>query len=52
MIEWEKDFDPTERFTEKDVILITHGDLIQNGDQFPLEFLADFSEQYLKGAIL
>ena len=51
MIEWEKDFDPTERFTEKDVFLITYGDLIQNGDQLPLELLSDFSEQYLKGAI-
>ena len=51
MIECEKDFDPTERFTEKDVFLITYGDLIQNGDQLPLELLSDFSEQYLKGAI-
>jgi len=51
MIAWEKDFVPEERFTEKDVILITYGDLIQSQDCLPLEILADFSETYLKGAI-
>ena len=29
MIEAEKNFDPEERFTEKDLILITYGDLLQ-----------------------
>jgi len=51
MIEWEKNFDPTIRFTEKDVILITYGDLIQSTDHLPLDILADFSEKYLKGTI-
>ena len=51
MMGWEKDFDPKERFTEKDVILITYGDLIQSKDHLPLEILADFLEKYLKGAI-
>ena len=51
MIEWEKGLDPTDRFTEKDVILITYGDLIRSEDQPPLEILADFSEKHLKGAI-
>jgi len=51
MIEKEKDFDPTKRFSEKDVILIAYGDLIQSEDHLPLETLADFSKRFLKGAI-
>ncbi|MBT3258620.1 MAG: sugar phosphorylase [Deltaproteobacteria bacterium] len=51
MIEWEKQFHPADRFTEKDVVLITYGDMIQGEGQLPLEILADFSEKYLKGAI-
>ncbi|MEA2039866.1 MAG: sugar phosphorylase [Thermodesulfobacteriota bacterium] len=51
MIEQERDFNPTERFTEKDIILITYGDLIQGDDQLPLEVLADFSDTYLNGGI-
>lgn len=31
MIEQERDLDPSERFSEKDVILITYGDLIRGG---------------------
>ena len=51
MIEWEKGFDPTQRFTEKDVILITYGDLILNKDRLPLETLSRFCSKYLKRAI-
>jgi len=51
MIEWGKGLNPAERFTEKDVILITYGDLIQDGIHLPLDILADFSEKYLKGNI-
>jgi sucrose phosphorylase len=51
MIEREKDSDPSERFTETDVILITYGDLIQGDGQLPLEVLADFVDRYLKGCI-
>ena len=50
MIKTEKSFNPRERFTEKDVILITYGDLIQAEDDKPLEILADFTK-YLKDAI-
>jgi sucrose phosphorylase len=51
MIEWEKGFDPTQRFTEEDVFLITYGDLIKGKDEPPLETLADFCRNYLKDAI-
>ena len=51
MIEREMGLRPSDRFTEKDVILITYGDLIQGDDQLPLEVLADFTHTYLKGAI-
>src|SRR4030042_62775 len=47
MIQWEKGFVPSERFTEKDVVLITYGDLIQDETERPLETLADLSKLYL-----
>ncbi len=50
MIHMEKTFNANERFTEKDVILITYGDLIQGRRRKPLEILADFTK-YLKEAI-
>ena len=50
MIHMEKTFNANERFTEKDVILITYGDLIQGRRRKPLEILADFTK-YLKDAI-
>ena len=50
MIHMEKTFNVNERFTEKDVILITYGDLIQGRRRKPLEILADFTK-YLKDAI-
>jgi len=51
MIEQEKGFDPKNRFSQEDVILITYGDLIQGQDTPPLEVLEDFSNTYLKGAV-
>jgi len=50
MIQIDAAFNAHERFTEKDVILITYGDLIQDQHRKPLEILADFTK-YLKGAI-
>ena len=50
MIQLDEAFNAHERFTEKDVILITYGDLIQGKNRKPLEILADFTK-YLKGAI-
>jgi len=51
MIQWEKTFDIKERFTEKDVILITYGDLIVNDGESPLKTLTDVCETYLEGVI-
>ena len=41
MIDDDKAFDPAERFTEKDVILITYGDAIRSPGKRPLEALSD-----------
>ena len=42
MMEMERDFKPENRFTEKDVILITYGDLLVSKDRSPLKTLSDF----------
>ncbi len=42
MIDKEKDFDPAERFTEKDMILITYGDLLRGKERSPLASLIKF----------
>ena len=36
LIEIDKNFDPTERFTQKGVILITYGDLLRGKESSPL----------------
>lgn len=51
LIERDKNFDPTERFTQKDVILITYGGLLRGKESFPLATLAIFCDTYLKGTI-
>jgi glucosylglycerate phosphorylase len=51
LIRRERDFDPAERFTERDVILITYGDLLYKKNQSPLKTLGDFCDAYLSGAI-
>jgi len=50
MISWDSNFDPVNRFTEKDVILITYGDLIRGAHQKPLKTLAEFCQTYFKKA--
>jgi glycosidase len=40
-------FDPRNRFTEKDVLLITYGDLILTADKSPLEVLGDMLQQHV-----
>ncbi|TFH43646.1 MAG: sugar phosphorylase [Chrysiogenales bacterium] len=47
MIEWEKCYDQSNRFTEKDVVLITYGDLIKDETERPLETLAWICRNYL-----
>ncbi len=42
MIDLEKHFDPEERFTEEDAILITYGDLLRGESHSPLVSLANF----------
>ncbi len=49
MIEWEKSFDPAHRFTEKDVILITYGDLIRSEGEKPLQTMKELATKYLEG---
>ena len=51
LIEKDKNFDPTERFTQKAVILITYGDLLRGKESSPLATLARFCDTYLKGTI-
>ena len=51
MIEAEKYFDPKERFTEKDLILITYGDLIRGEGSHPLATLQKVVHTYNPGAI-
>jgi sucrose phosphorylase len=50
-IELEREFDPEERFTEEDVLLITYGDLLRSKDKNPINTLADFCNDYLRGTI-
>ncbi len=47
----EKTFDPADRFTEQDVILITYGDLLRGKEDSPMETLARFCDTYLEGTI-
>lgn len=51
LIDIEKTIDPSNRFTEKDIILITYGDLICGDEESPLQSLRDFSSKYIKGTI-
>jgi glucosylglycerate phosphorylase len=51
MIEKEKSYDPTERFSEKDMVLITYGDMVKGPGQTPLSTLFHFINTYHRGAI-
>ena len=51
MIEAEKIFDPKERFTEKDMMLITYGDLVHGEEHSPLATLYKFVDTHNLGAI-
>ncbi len=50
MLEKEKRYDPKERFTENDMILITYGDIIQGSGETPLSMLYNFVNTYTRGA--
>ena len=45
MLELERNYDPAERFTQKDMVLITYGDLIEGEQHNPLASLAYFVER-------
>jgi len=45
MLDLERDYDPAERFTQRDMILVTYGDLIIGEQENPLASLADFVER-------
>jgi len=51
MIEREKAFDPRERFTEEDIILITYGDILRGKEPSPIATLGKFCDTYLEGTI-
>ncbi len=51
MIQREEAFDPENRFTEEDIILITYGDLIHGHERSPLATLARLCDTYLEGTI-
>ncbi|MCP5003649.1 MAG: sugar phosphorylase [Planctomycetes bacterium] len=51
MIDAEKEFDPREHFSERDVVLITYGDLIHEEGVSPLTTLSKFCGIYLKQSI-
>lgn len=51
LIEREQGFDRAGRFTEKDIILITYGDLICGRGRSPLASLGQFCDNYLEGTI-
>ncbi|MFC1580178.1 sugar phosphorylase [Thermodesulfobacteriota bacterium] len=51
LIEAEKDFDPKERFTEQDMVLITYGDMIQGEGKTPLAVLHQFLTASNQGVI-
>jgi hypothetical protein len=42
LIDLDKDYDPTNRFSEKDNILITYGDLVSGEGHSPLAVLGEF----------
>jgi sucrose phosphorylase len=51
MIADDRTFDRAERFTERDTILITYGDLITGAARAPLRTLADLLRVFMQGAI-
>lgn len=44
-------FDPRERFTEKDAVLITYGDLVVSEGRTPLRTLSDFAYVFFRGLV-
>jgi sucrose phosphorylase len=51
LIDAEKNYDPTERFTEQDMVLITYGDAVKGARGSTLAALHRFIQTYNRGAI-
>jgi glycosidase len=51
LLDAEKSFDPKERFTEKDMVLITYGDMVEGDGHSPLASLHKFVDTVNRGAI-
>ncbi len=51
LIESEQTFVPNERFSERDIVLITYGDLLTTPGKPPLKVLAGFLRRFMRGAI-
>jgi glucosylglycerate phosphorylase len=52
MLAWERDqFSPEARFNERDIVLITYGDLLVERGRRPLESLRNFLTVYMRGTI-
>ncbi|MCC7341078.1 MAG: hypothetical protein IT170_08330 [Bryobacterales bacterium] len=49
ILEAERSFAPEDRFTERDIVVITYGDLIQGPPREPLEVLCDVANIFLGG---
>lgn len=49
MLEEQNRFDPSHRFTERDVILITYGDLVSDHQEKPLKTLKSLLNKYVQG---
>ena len=49
MIDREKQFRPQDRFSEKDIILITYGDLVRQPGEKPLKIMQELLNKYLHG---
>ncbi|MBN1407268.1 MAG: sugar phosphorylase [Calditrichaceae bacterium] len=50
MHQWEQHFQHDNRFTEKDIILITYGDIIRNHGDKPLHTIKEICHKYLHDA--
>jgi sucrose phosphorylase len=51
MIAADQAFDPRQRFTEKDVLLITYGDLLRSPGKAPLQALSDILTVFVRRSI-
>ncbi len=51
MLEKERHYNPSERFSERDMILITYGDIVRGDGRTPLAALHRFVNKYNRGAI-